>query len=973
MDSRQFLQTVLPDEGFYCLARPHEKGYFLHRVVDNLDDIVRIAQEMDEMFFDVYFSVASLKQERMYDPAKNSGKGGYRYRTKSNIHQIGSVFFEADVLRPDELENASDDERARKYESRTEALQGIKAFCSQIDWPLPMLVSSGWGYHFYWPLEEAVTPQKYEVLVKKLKLAAKHFKFKLDVAAADVSRVFRVPGTHNNKDPENRRVVEVLKTASNCSFEHLEDRLDSALGEAQVSTSAITERMPVPDYLNFGDSNLDDFDEALKLRPIVEKCGAIRSTIEDPDNASYYQWYHTLQVVRFCENGESLAHKISALASDYDEGETDKMLRSLREKGIGPTLCDTFSNASSACASCPYRHKIRSPAALGRDAKTFKQTAARSMQAAIGKVPPPPWPYKHEAGKGVIIEKVDKEGNPYEEVIFNYDMTPVKRLYSERDQKEVTIWKTNNPADGFVEIEIPSAAFYDKKSFSTALADEGVYCDLNNIDALRAYMIAYVQELQRLFMKEWMYARVGWRDEGESFVLGESIYHKGSIGPCNVDHGGRVMTNIQEHGTLQDWKRILTFFEGDEFVGHQFALGVGLGSVLLNFTGISGGIVNLIGQSGEGKSTVQKVINSIWGHPTHLMLPAETKSSTYNAKISFINTMNNLPICAEEITNASPDEIGSLAYAITQGTEKWRADIKGNIRESTGGWCTIMLSSSNTSLIDQLDGSGGAVAKALRIFEYRLHRIRRHTKADFQRGVDLALLENYGVAGPLLVEHLVNNLVDVREELLETMVRLDRQFDLLPEERIWSAVFACAITGLNIAKRIGLHDFDIDAVEDFLREQVYSIRVAVQGLRPPAIEVLARFLNGSIRDMLVVEDQNVGGSTNTFVVHKPVADLNVRYEASTGDIYIARQPFKHWCQEHGFIFAEVMDELKTEGMVKADNVKKVLSAGCDWSGGQIRSVRLDGHSPSFRGGLRTVKESLTFGKPNTGGNNVVSR
>lgn len=972
MDSRQFLQTVLPDEGFYCLARPHEKGYFLHRVVDNVDDVVRIAQEMDEMHFDVYFSVASLKQERVYDPAKNNGNGGYRYRTKSNIHQIGSVFFEADVLRPDELEEASEDELERKYASRQEALAGIKQFARQIGWPLPMLVSSGWGYHFYWPLEEAVEPQKYEVLAKKLKLAAKHFKFKLDVAAADVSRVFRVPGTHNNKDPDNRREVEVLKTASPVSFNDLQASLDEALREAQVSTSAITERMAVPDYLNFGDSNLDDFDEPLKLRPIVEKCGAIRATIEDPTNVSYHPWYHTLQVVRFCENGEELAHKISALSPEYSEEETNKMLRALREKGIGPTLCDTFSNDSAACASCPYRHKIRSPAALGRDAKAFKQTAARSMQAAIGKVPPPPWPYKHEPGKGVIIEKVDEEGNPYEEVIFDYDMTPVKRLYSERDQREVTIWKTNNPADGFVEIEIPSAALYDKKSFSTALADEGVYCDLNNIDALRAYMIAYVQEMQRLFVKEFMYARVGWRDEGQSFVLGENIYRQGSIGPCNVEHGGRVMSNIHERGTLQQWKQILTFFEGEEFVGHQFALGIGFGAVLLQFTGISGGIVNLIGQSGEGKSTVQKVINSMWGHPTHLMLPAETKSSTYNAKISFINTMNNLPICAEEITNASADEIGSLAYAITQGTEKWRADIKGNIRESTGGWCTIMLSSSNTSLIDQLDGSGGAIAKALRIFEYRLHRIRRHTKADFQRGVDLALLENYGLAGPRFVEHIINHAEETRKELLDTMVRLDRQFDLLPEERIWSAVFACSITGLNIAKRIGLHQFDVDEVERFLSDQVTHIRVAVQGLRPPAVEVLARFLNASIRDMVVAEEQKVGGQNSFYIIHKPTADLTVRYEPDKGDLYITRQVFKHWCQDNGFIFAEVLDDLKNEGMVKGDGVKKVLSIGCDFSSGQVRVLHLDARIPAFSGGLRAVKESLTFGKPNIGDKNVVS-
>lgn len=968
MDSKTFLETILPDEGFYCLARPHERGYFLHRVVESVDEMLAISKQLDDQLHDVYFAVASLKERKVYDPAKNGGKGGYRYRTKANIHQIKAIFFEADVLRPDELEVADESDLERKYTSQKEALDGIKQFCKDIGWPLPMLVTSGWGFHFYWPLEHSVEPSEYEVLTKKLKLAAKFFKFKLDVSAADISRVFRVPGTHNNKDPHNRKLVQVLKPAQPVAFGDLAESLDQVLADNNISTDQIAARFNIPDYLNFGDSNLDDNTEPLQLRPIVQKCGAIKEAMTQPDEISYHHWYHTLQVVRHCEDGHTLAHKISSLASDYDPGETDKMLRSLEEKGIPPTLCDTFSNDSSACATCPYRHKIRTPAALGRDAKSFKENAKRAMQAATGKIPPPPWPYKHVPGKGVLVEKVDKEGNKYDEPIFQYDMEPVKRLFSERDQREITLWRTNNPADGFVEIEIPSAALYDKKAFATALADTGVYCDLYMVDALRNYMIAYVQEIQRLFVKEYLYSKLGWREDHQQFVLGERLYTPTKIVACNVERKGRVMASIEEKGSLDDWIRILEFFDGPQFVGHQLALGVGFGSILMPFTGISGGIVNLIGRSGEGKSTVQKVINSIWGHPTNLMLPAESKSSTYNAKISFINMMHNLPICAEEITNASQDEIGSLAYAISQGSEKWRADIKGNVRESTGGWCTIMLSSANNSLHERLAGAGGAVAKALRVFEYPLHHVRKFSKAEFQQGVDLALLDNYGVAGPRLVEHVVANKDDIKQRLYDTMVRLDRSMALQPEERVWSAVLACALLGLELAQEVGFHEFELPPVEAFAKEQVNKLRGNIDDLVPPPQEILSQYLSDHIQSMIVVEETTVGKHTSQYVMHTPTRNLHIRFETHNDRIYISTTHLRQWCNEVGYMYSELIDSLRTEGILLNMGNKKVLSAGADFSTGQVRCITVDSSATAFSGGLKQVTSLLQSIPANTGKN-----
>lgn len=957
MTTQEFLRQILPEEGYYCLAKPHPKGYFVHKVFERIDDLARVALALDNNFEDVYYAVASLKEPKVYDPAKNDGKGGYRYRTKANLHSIKAVFFEADVLRPDEVQAASDAELARKYTDRKQALDAVRAFCATIGWPLPMVVSSGWGYHFYWPLVEAVEPSEYEVLAKKLKLAAKHAKFKLDISAADVSRVFRVPGTRNHKLANKRQRVRVLKPAAPVSFDDLHERLDDALAKNKISVDGIQPRVHLPDYLNYGCSNIEDERPPLKLRPMMQKCGAMREVMERPDDVSYHTWYRTLQVVRHCENGDELIHKISALGSSYSEEETNKMIRSLAEKDIPPTLCETFSRDSDACAVCPYWGKINSPAALGREASDAKRNALIAEQAAAGAKPEPPYPYKHVPGKGVVIEMRDKDGNKFEDVIYRYELEPIKRLFSEQDEREMMLWRTFNPADGFTDIEMPSAALYDKRAFSSTLADAGVYCDLQHIDALRGYMIAYTQVLQEVFRKEFQYGRLGWRDDNR-FVLGQQIYTEKEVLPCNTEADNRVMKAVTTKGDLEGWKRILTYIEGEDFAGHQFAVGAGFGSILMPFTGISGGIINITGRSGEGKSTVQKIANSIWGHPTKLMLPADSQSSTYNAKISFINLMNNLPICAEEITNATPEEAGALAYAINQGSEKWRSDIKGDVRDSRGGWCTLMLSSANTSLHAKLDGTGGATAKALRIFEYPLPKIRRHTKTEFQQGVDLQLIEHHGHAGPLYLRYILANLGAVKKELRETMARVDAAYALTPEERVWSALLACSITGLRIAGRLGLHGFDVRDVEAFVVRQLAAMRRSVDIMMLTGQEVLAEYLNKNIRNMLVIDRANVGGKLTDIVLQNPHGSLDIRYEVDARRLVLASTPLRRWCIENNHPFPEVVQALHDSGMLLHRGIKRTLSAGTDYSTGQIRAMIVDASVPEFSGSLKAVHNQL---------------
>lgn len=955
-----FLDGILPVDGYICLARPYTtksgQSVFKHYVTSDLQEAVLTARAWDQEGHNVYYSMASLKEPKVFDPSKGE-KGGYRYRTKGNMNKLGCVFLELDVIRPGS--NPSAEELERKYADRGEAIAATKEFCKAIGWPLPTVVDSGWGFHLYWPLVADIEPGKFEVLAKKLKVVAKKAQYKLDPACTDMSRVFRVPGTHNRKDEDQIQQVRVVREApERVEFNDLMAAVDDYIEEHSIALHHVQERKNLPDYLNFGDSNTSDYpDEPLDIEPIKEKCGAVMNFFENKANVSYHYWMHTLQLLRFCEGGRELCHEASEVGDNYDEDTTDKVLNSFEEKDIPPPLCDTMAAVADACATCPYRNKIRSPAALGRDAVSFKKNAAQAMQAATGTMPDPPFPFKMEPGKGVMKLETDKDGVETWKQIFRYDMEPIKRVFSEKDQREVTLWRTNNPADGFVEIEMPAAALYDKRQFQAVLADCGVYCDLRNVDDLRHYMVGYVQEMQQVFTKEMLYSRMGWRDDDQRFVYAGKVYDGQRIRPCEMERHGRVVEAVGERGTMEEWRDIIRYFEHEDFAAHQFGIGTAFGSILMPFTGISGSIINIVGESGEGKSTVQKIVNSVWGHPTKLMLPAEAKSSTYNAKISFINQMNSLPICAEEITNATPEEMGSLAYAITQGSEKWRADIKGSVRESQGGWCTTMLCSSNSSMHEKMHNMEGASAKALRIFEYRVHHVKQHTKAEFRQGVDMALMEHYGHAGEIYLQHVMANIEQIREQIKHKMLVIDNTYDMKPEERVWTAAIATNLVGLEIAKELGLHNFNMDAIHRFLTLHLAHMRGSVTDLSSTPTEQLARFFSENLSSMLVVETQG----KSTIVLQKPRDKLFVRYDINKPELLVSIPGLKAWAKEEGISYSKLVSELVDQGLVTDKSRRCTLGSGADIPSGQSRVLTIDSESPAFSGTLRSVR-SIT---PNT--------
>jgi hypothetical protein len=178
MQPLDFLAAVLPSSGLYCAAEFTTKKKE-HLFVDTRDELISIGDKWTGTK-DAYFGLASFKE---------TGS-----RTADNTTHLKSLFIDLDLG------------GKKLYKSRKEAAEAFEVFMAKTgmrDLGQPIVVSSGGGYHIYWPFTEDVETAKWKPLAESLKRLCKQEGLVIDWnCTADAARVLRIPGTVNLKfDP----------------------------------------------------------------------------------------------------------------------------------------------------------------------------------------------------------------------------------------------------------------------------------------------------------------------------------------------------------------------------------------------------------------------------------------------------------------------------------------------------------------------------------------------------------------------------------------------------------------------------------------------------------------------------------------------------------------------------------------------------------------------------------------------------
>lgn len=188
--SKEFLRSILKDEGYVegyieirMLYVEGEINKSISKFYNTIDDINwDELKKFNENNYQICFGVCTRKQE--------CGK-------KECVKSLSAIWVDVDCK--DEFKN------------KDEALEHIKSVVKRENLVPNHIVDSGNGYHLYFLLDEVVpvtqenTPEL-ENILKSIKAL-----FRGDGAVCEISRVMRLPGFYNTKDPNNQKLCSILE------------------------------------------------------------------------------------------------------------------------------------------------------------------------------------------------------------------------------------------------------------------------------------------------------------------------------------------------------------------------------------------------------------------------------------------------------------------------------------------------------------------------------------------------------------------------------------------------------------------------------------------------------------------------------------------------------------------------------------------------------------------------------------------
>jgi energy-coupling factor transporter ATP-binding protein EcfA2 len=460
------------------------------------------------------------------------------------------------------------------------------------------------------------------------------------------------------------------------------------------------------------------------------------------------------------------------------------------------------------------------------------------------------------------------------------------------------------------------------------LAWNGVVANKKQMEAIMQYLIVFIKELQHKQQVEIMRTQFGWTNDNKEFILGDKeITAEGISYSPPSSTTGSLADFLAPCGDFEQWQRIVKTYDQPQFEPHAFGFFTAFGAPLLKHLNLRGAIINLINNtSGTGKSTVLKLCNSVWGHPEELMLQWK---DTQNAMIHRLGIMNNLPLTIDEITKMSGDHFSDLVYSISQGRGKNRMMQHENAeRHNATKWATIALCSSNASFYDKLASLKSTPdGEFMRLIEYRIEATDILSKEEAD-AIFNPIYSHYGHAGLKYAEYLVGNLEDVISLVMQVQQKIDKAVGFTSRERFWSGTVACNIAGALVAKDLGIIDFNIKRVYDWIVEELKTMRNEIKAPAQTQSSAIGEFMNEHRAATLVINGEADGrtGMEQMPIVEPRFNELLIRIEPDTKRLFINAKHLRTYCSKQQITLKDTLRALEVDG-VYLGQIKKRLSKG----------------------------------------------
>jgi len=921
MTDFNLIDYVVPTGGYYCVVGAGS-GFF-SEFTDDRAQVDVLAEKFVKQGKDVYFMLGKLE------------KAGSREAT--NVESLQSIWVDIDCGEGKASSIESSTGLPQGYETKKDAQLALKKFCETVGLPFPAVIDSGGGIHAYWALTEEVPRTKWLPICKRLKQICVTQEFYADQRVFDASRVLRVPGTFNQKyDPP--APVTVLRGSTNRIDP---DELREILGvdpDAEEVDKRPLEKNPLQELLNQNYTSVfkkivTRADGCLQLHDCIRN----RATLAEP------RWFDALSIAKFCQDSTKAATIISQGHADYSPEATERKMKGIK----GPHSCAEFeANNPEGCNGCPHKGKIKSPIVLGQ---TLKK--AKASKQGVKYRPPYVW---GENG-GIYMQTEDGEGAQF---VYEYDFYIEQRMTDPTDG-DVAIAVVHLPKDGERRFTIKNEQL-DSRELTKVLAKNGVLADKKTTPYLHKYVIDSIKALSTENKADKMRVQFGWADNHSAFIVGEreirvdGVYHSppSSVTATYSDY-------LEPRGSYEKWREVFELYNRPGLEMHAFAALSGFGSILLNFTGQKGAIINLVHpKAGTGKTTILRMANSIAGDPEMLL---GTPDDTVTGRINKLGTLNNIVNTIDEMTNIEDKDIGKFAYAASQGRGKEKAHFHINAnRKNEITWRNITLSSSNASFYQKLMNTKNSPdGELMRILEFFIdyQDVNVISTAEGKAMFDHQLSQNFGHAIEPFVQYIMANPEHAKNRVLNTQAKIDKELSLTQRERNWSAAMACNIAGGLLAVEAGIVTLDMKRIYQRAAPEIKSLRETTIAPVNDSFALIGEFINEHTQNILSIDaaaDARSGKTKRPYL--EPRGALYIREEPDANIIYIASGRLKDFLNKRQVNYDSTIRELKDKGCVIRTHNKN-MGKGMAMTTSATRCVWFDSSHPEFIGTNAIAKEA----------------
>jgi hypothetical protein len=928
--NKEFYKAVLPPNGPYCAVGIN--GDTVRQTFHNtIDELIERGEELTNDGLNAYFALAAFKDESS--------------RKAHNARELRSLFLDLDCG------------PTKPYATQEAALAALTEFCTEQEFPEPVILSSGRGLHVYWPLTEVLDLARWKIVASGFKRFCISVGFAMDEGVpADAARVLRMPGTLNFKSepPSPVGLWNELRTFELSELEHKFPAPPADIFEAkQFGVDEFTASLGAQDYPP------TSFVRLVRRSLKGSGCAQIAQSITEAEALSEPLWRAALSIAWRCTDGEESIHTLSRAHPEYNPEDTLKKAQATK----GPMTCEWYrANNPTTCSGC--KQQVASPIMLGRkieeaesvdgeyvvEAPLDADDGVAPVQTVTVTIPTYPAPYFRPAGGGVYKRAKDEDGNPTEIEVYPYDIYLTTRFYDYDEfgvgEGEMVGMNVHSPHDGIRRLVVPTAKLLVKEKLRDLLLQQGVAALNKKVDDIMAYFASTFRKLQQQGAATRTRNQMGWTPECNAFVIGESEYTARSLLLAPASTGLRELAPLlSSKGSLEAWSQVANFYARPGMEAHAFALFAGFGAPLLKLVGgmeVRGAVINLMSnKSGTGKTTAQMVVNSIFGHPSGLLM---RKNDTQLAKMQWVGMLNSIPATMDEVTNMTDEAISELIYDIPQGRGRHRMESQSNkLRANNISWSTFLITSSNSSLYDKLTRLKGTPDGELRrLIEIRISRPDNISKSESD-AVFGSLNDHYGVAGPVYIKYILNNMAEVVTLVRSFQTKFDEALDLDQSDRFYSIVCACIFAGASIASTLRLHSIPIAPVFDYAVGQLSNIRTEVvlpaADFDNVASEALAFFLSDNLSNALVINKNSPNGIP-AMPIHTPRGPLMFRLEPDVDELWVPASTLKNFLTDRQIDTRQAIKEFVERGYLKnAASTSKRITAGAitGLAGGVLRS------------------------------------